>query len=152
MKHIVSRSESPVKPLQSPIPLRVLSSEEAVDTVVYSSRKGFLRQEIGSEVFESHPRYARHPLAGNIGAYGEYRNYLSGMGDTEKAFVIAVSHLGNYPVVGGLAVNWDDDGVCIDSNLTLYDGSFSSALINAINNMVALGRAISKRVFSRLYV
>ena len=137
MKHIVSRSESPVKPLQSPIPLRVLSSEEAVDTVVYSSRKGFLRQEIGSEVFESHPRYARHPLAGNIGAYGEYRNYLSGMGDTEKAFVIAVSHLGNYPVVGGLAVNWDDDGVCIDSNLTLYDGSFSSALINAINNMVA---------------
>ena len=127
------------------IPLRVLSSEEAVDTVVYSSRKGFLRQEIGSEVFESHPRYARHPLAGNIGAYGEYRNYLSGMGDTEKAFVIAVSHLGNYPVVGGLAVNWDDDGVCIDSNLTLYDGSFSSALINAINNMVALGRAISKK-------
>ena len=145
MKHIVSRPDETETKQQSPIPLQIQSSEQEVETVVYSSRKGFLRQEIGSDVFESHPQYARHPLAGNIGTYGEYRNYLSGMGDTEKAFVIAVSHLGNYPVVGGLAVNWDDGGVYIDSSLTLYDAKFSTALVNAINNMVALGRAISKK-------
>ena len=144
MKHIVSRPNE-AGAVQSPIPLRVQSSDDPVETVVYSSRKGFLRQEIGSDVFESHPRYAKHPLAGNISSYGEYRNYLSGMGDTEKAFVVAVSHLGKYPVVGGLALNWDDGGVYIDSSLTLYDTQFSTALINAIGNLVALGRAISKK-------
>ena len=146
MKHIVSRSESPLELQEkSLIPLFVASSDESLETVVYSSRKGFLRQEIGSDVFDAQPRYAKHPLAGNIGAYGEYKNYLSGMGDTEKAFVIAVSHLGCYPVVGGLAVNWDDGGVYIDSSLTLYDGSLAPALSNGINNVVSLGRAISKK-------
>jgi non-specific serine/threonine protein kinase len=146
MKHIVSRTESALnKPQQSLIPLLIKTSPESIETVVYSSRKGFLRQEIGSDVFDAQPRYAKHPLAGNIGAYGEYKNYLSGMGDTEKAFVIAVSHLGCYPVVGGLAVNWDDGGVYIDSNLSLYDADFAPALINAINNLVSLGRAISKK-------
>ena len=145
MKHIVSRAEPDSKAqAQSLIPLIITSSDEAVETVVYSSRKGFLRQEIGSDVFDAQPRYAKHPLVGNISAYGEYKNYLSGMGDTEKAFVIAVSHLGCYPAVGGLAVNWDDGGVYIDSNLTLYDADYAPALINAINNMVSLGRAISK--------
>ena len=146
MKHIVSRSESvPNKQEKSLIPLLIKTSAESLETVVYSSRKGFLRQEIGSDVFEAQPRYAKHPLVGNIGAYGEYKNYLSGMGDTEKAFVIAVSHLGCYPVVGGLAVNWDDGGVYIDSSLSLYDADFAPALISAINNVVSLGRAISKK-------
>jgi non-specific serine/threonine protein kinase len=146
MKHIVSRAEPASKAqAQSLIPLLITSSDEAVETVVYSSRKGFLRQEIGSDVFDAQPRYAKHPLVGNISAYGEYKNYLSGMGDTEKAFVIAVSHLGCYPAEGGLAVNWDDGGVYIDSNLTLYDADYAPALINAINNMVSLGRAISKK-------
>ena len=146
MKHIVSRAEPASKAqVQSLIPLLITSSDEAVETVVYSSRKGFLRQEIGSDVFDAQPRYAKHPLVGNLAAYGEYKNYLSGMGDTEKAFVIAVSHLGCYPAVGGLAVNWDDGGVYIDSNLTLYDADYAPALINAINNVVALGRAISKK-------
>jgi len=146
MKHIVSRTESAENtPEQSLIPLLITSSDEAVETVVYSSRKGFLRQEIGSEVFDAQPRYAKHPLAGNLRGYGEYKNYLSGMGDTEKAFVVAVSHLGCYPVVGGLAVNWDDGGVYIDSNLSLYDADLAPALIRAINNLVSLGRAISKK-------
>ena len=146
MKHIVSRSE-PVKEAceESLIPLQITSSEVAVETVVYSSRKGFLRQEIGSDMFEAQPRYAKHPLAGNIGAYGEYKNYLSGMGDTEKAFVIAVTHLGHYPVVGGLAVRWDDGGVYIDSSLNLYDAEYAPALINGINNVISLGRAINKK-------
>ncbi len=146
MKHIVSRTESAeITPEQSPIPLLITSSAEAVETVVYSSRKGFLRQEIGSEVFDAQPRYAKHPLAGNLRGYGEYKNYLSGMGDTEKAFVVAVSHLGCYPVVGGLAVNWDDGGIYIDSNLSLCDTELAPALIRAINNLVSLGRAISKK-------
>jgi non-specific serine/threonine protein kinase len=146
MKHIVSRAE-PISNTQeqSLIPLLITSTDEAVETVVYSSRKGFLRQEIGSDVFDAQPRYAKHPLVGNISAYGEYKNYLSGMGDTEKAFVIAVSHLGCYPAVGGLAVNWDDGGVYIDSSLTLYDADYAPALINAINNVISLGRAISKK-------
>jgi len=146
MKHIVSRDKSAEnKPEQSLIPLQVTTSDEAVETVVYSSRKGFLRQEIGSEVFDAQPRYAKHPIAGSLGGYGEYKNYLSGMGDTEKAFVIAVSHLGCYPVVGGLAVNWDDGGVYIDSNLSLYDADFAPALISAINNVVSLARALNKK-------
>ncbi len=146
MKHIVSPQGSAEEALpESQIPLLIASSAEVVETVVYSSRRGFLRREIGSEVFDSHPHYAEHPLAGNLQGYGEYKNYLSGMGDTEKAFVIAVSHLGCYPVVGGLAVNWDDGGVYIDSNLSLYDPSLAPALINAINNLVTLGRAISKK-------
>ena len=65
------------------------------------------------------------------------------MGDTEKAFIIAVSHLGRYPVVGGLALNWDQDKVYIDSSLNLYDANLAPALTSAINNMVHLARAIS---------
>ena len=57
---------------------------------------------------------------------------------TEKAFIIAVSHLGRYPVVGGLALNWDDNGVYIDSSLNLYDANLAPALVSAINNMVHL--------------
>lgn len=144
MKHIVSRSTPSVE-AQSLVPLVIKASEESIETVVYSSRKGFLRQEIGSEAFEAQPRYAVHPLVGNIGGYGEHKNYLSGMGDTEKAFVTAVSHLGRYPAVGGLAINWSDGGVYIDSSLTLYDVNLQPALINAINNMVSLGRAISSQ-------
>ena len=30
-----------------------------------------------------------------------YKHYLQGMGETEKAFVAAVSRLGKYPIVGG---------------------------------------------------
>ena len=104
-----------------------------------------MRQEIGAAAFFAQPNYSKHPLAGDLGAYGELRNYLSGMGDTEKAFVIAVSHLGRYPLVGGLAVHWDDGGVYIDSSLNLYDAGLAPALATAVNNVVHLGRAINKK-------
>ena len=81
----------------------------------------------------------------DAGEYGHYKNYLSGMGDSEKAFIIAVSHLGRYPVVGGLALNWDDNGVYIDSSLNLYNANLAPALVSAINNMVHLARAISNK-------
>ena len=149
MKHIVTRPRSAGKATAAPeqplIPVAIVSSDQHLETVVYSSRKGFLCQEIGAEAFMAQTQYSQHPLAGDLEAYGQYRNYLSGMGDTEKAFVIAVGHLGRYPVVGGLAVNWDDGGVYIDSSLNLYEAQLAPALTTAINNVVHLGRAISKK-------
>ena len=143
MKHIVSTStpetSNPSLPL---IPFVITSSDanEQLETVVYSSRKSFLRAEIGADKFDA--QAARDVDAAD---YGHYKNYLSGMGDTEKAFIIAVSHLGRYPVVGGLAINWDDGGVYLDSSLNLYDANLAPALVNAINNMVHLARAISNK-------
>ena len=152
MKHIISRSGSASETRAPEIPLIPVafvsastSSTEKLETVVYSSRKGFLRQQIGAEAFFAQPNYTRHPLAGDLGGYCDDRNYITGMGDTEKAFVIAVTHLGRFPVIGGLAVNWDHGGVYIDSSLNLYDAELSAALIAAINNVVHLGRAISKK-------
>ena len=148
MKHIISRTGPANKtaiPEVQLIPIAYLASNEKLEPVVYSSRKGFLRQQIGAEAFFAQPNYSKHPLAGDLGGYRDDRNYLSGMGDTEKAFVIAVTHLGRYPVIGGLALNWDEDGVSIDSSLNLYDKQLAPALTTAINNVVHLGRAISKK-------
>ncbi|MBN7797599.1 protein kinase domain-containing protein [Parahaliea mediterranea] len=106
-----------------------------IDSVVYSSRKSFLRQEMPEKlVADVDPT--------ELDRY--YKNYLEGMGDTEKAFVIAVSHLGHYPVVGGLAIHWSERGMHIDSNLNLYDAELYPAFTSAVNNVVHLGRAISK--------
>ncbi|MDC3261388.1 protein kinase [bacterium] len=101
MKHIVSRTRAATEAAISALPLipvalvaSNLSSTATLETVVYSSRKGFLRQQIGAEAFFAQPNYSKHPLAGDLGGYRDDRNYLSGMGDTEKAFVVAVTHLG----------------------------------------------------------
>jgi len=152
MKHIVDRARPATEANEAAMPLipvalvaSNLSTTAKLETVVYSSRKGFLRQQIGAEAFFAQPNYSKHPLAGDLGGYRDDRNYLSGMGDTEKAFVIAVTHLGRYPLIGGLAVNWDDGGVYIDSSLNLYDRQLDPALTTAINNVVHLGRAISKK-------
>ena len=152
MKHIISRTPltNQIAGVEVPlIPVAFVDSNvspnEQLETVVYSSRKGFLRQQIGAEAFFAQPHYSKHPLAGDLGGYRDDRHYLSGMGDTEKAFVIAVTHLGRYPVIGGLALNWDDGGVYIDSSLNLYSQQLAPALAAAINNVVHLGRAISKK-------
>jgi non-specific serine/threonine protein kinase len=152
MKHIVSRTEPVIKTLTAEVPLIPVAlanaddpATEKLETVVYSSRKGFLRQQIGAEAFFAQPNYSKHPLAGDLGGYRDDRNYLTGMGDTEKAFVIAVTHLGHYPVIGGLALSWDEEAVSIDSSLNLHDRQVPPALTVAINNVVHLGRAISKK-------
>ncbi|UVW36070.1 phosphotransferase [SAR92 clade bacterium H455] len=152
MKHIVDRARPATEANEAAMPLipvalvaSNLSTSAKLETVVYSSRKGFLRQQIGAEAFFAQPNYSKHPLAGDLGGYRDDRNYLSGMGDTEKAFVIAVTHLGCYSLIGGLAVNWDDGGVYIDSSLNLYDRQLEPALTTAINNVVHLGRALSKK-------
>ena len=137
MKHIVTTRHGTGASSDdvSLIPVYMTRSEEKLDTVVYSSRKSFLRQEMNQETFAMVD-------ATELDKY--YKNYLSGMGDTEKAFIVAVAHLGNFPVVGGLAMRWDHGGIYIDSNLNLYDPSLMPAFVNAVNNMVYLGRAICK--------
>jgi len=117
------------------IPIWLDTADQTLETVVYSSRKGFLRQEMAAKSIAAVD-------ATELDKY--YKNYLSGMGDTEKAFVTAVSHLGHYPVVGGLAIRWQDKGVYIDSSLNLADESLRPAFIGAVNNMVYLARAIRK--------
>lgn len=140
MKHIVTEprrggAPRPPVPEQALIPVWLSQRFRDIDSVVYSSRKSFLRREIAEEIVA-----AVDPT--ELDRY--YKNYLEGMGDTEKAFIIAVTHLGYFPVVGGLAIHWDDAGMYIDSSLNLYDRALLPAFTTAVNNMVHLGRAISK--------
>lgn len=123
------------EPAKALIPSWVKLKEKEIDTVVYSSRKSFLRAEAYTENTE-----LRYMNDAQFERY--YKNYLQGMGETEKAFVSAVSRLGKYPVVGGLAVRWQDEGVYIDSSLNLYDKSMQRSFESSINNVVSLARAI----------
>jgi non-specific serine/threonine protein kinase len=118
------------------IPTWIKQSKRDIDTVVYSSRKSFLRAE-QQQVDE---------LQGMNDAQFEryYKHYLQGMGETEKAFVAAVGRLGKYPVVGGLAINWQQQGVYIDSSLNLYDPDKQVAFDASVNNLVHLARAIKR--------
>lgn len=118
------------------LPVWIAQEDQAIETVVYSSRKSFLRQEVDREKLED---------VDDAELEKYYKNYLSGMADTEKAFVTAVAHLSHYPIVGGLAMHWDEKGINIDSSLKLYDRSMAPALYSAVNNIVHLGRAINKQ-------
>jgi non-specific serine/threonine protein kinase len=119
------------------IPTRVSPHYKVIDTVVYSSRKSFLRIEVYQT--EQELRYIDDAQFERY-----YKNYMQGMGDTEKAFVAAVSRLGKYPVVGGLAVRWEDTGVYIDSSLNLYDTSLQKSFESSVNNVVHFARAINR--------
>ena len=117
------------------IPSRHHAEYKEIDTVVYSSRKSFLREE-GDEGNLHHINDAQFERY--------YKNFMQGMGETEKAFVSAVSRIGKYPVVGGIVVRWKDNGVYIDSSLNLYDKSVQSSFDAAVNNVVHLARAIKR--------
>jgi non-specific serine/threonine protein kinase len=119
------------------IPSRVSPHYKEIDTVVYSSRKSFLRIEVYQA--EQELRYIDDAQFERY-----YKNYMQGMGDTEKAFVAAVSRLGKYPVVGGLAVRWEDTGVYIDSSLNLYDTTLQTSFEASVNNVVHFARAINR--------
>jgi non-specific serine/threonine protein kinase len=110
-------------------------SDEVIDTVVYGSRKSFLRESTGSSQFSD---------VDDAQLEKYYKNFLMGMGDTEKAFIAAVGRLGNFPVVGGLAIRWQADGVYIDSNLTLFDPRLKTSFESAVNNMVHLAQGIHR--------
>lgn len=117
------------------LPVWVSPQRRELDTVVYSSRKSFLRE---------HNEELDIAYVDDVQLERYYKNYLEGMGETEKAFIAAVSRLGRYPVVGGLAIHWQAGGIYIDSSLNLYDQSLSQAFALAVNNVVTLARAIGK--------
>lgn len=107
-----------------------------IDTVVYSSRKAFLREAHSEETLND---------VNDVQLDRYYKQFMQGMGETEKAFLASVSRLGKYPVVGGLAVRWEREGVYIDSSLNLHDPALKPAFIEAVNNMVHLARAIHRQ-------
>ncbi len=117
------------------LPVQLQQDVKELDTVVYSSRKSFLRE---------HSEEAGIQYVDDVQLERYYKNYLEGMGETEKAFVAAVSRLARYPVVGGLAIHWQQQGVYIDCNLHLYDAKLYSAFSLAVNNVVYLAQAIGK--------
>lgn len=115
------------------------SSQESgreIDTVVYSSRKAFLRQEGAVETLND---------VNDVQLDRYYKNFMQGMGETEKAFLAAVSRLGRYPVEGGLAVRWEADGVYVDTSLNLHDAKLKTAFTIAVNNMVNLAQAVYRQ-------
>nr|WP_136252296.1 protein kinase [Ningiella ruwaisensis] len=119
------------------LPTWISGTKKDIETVVYSSRKSFLRQQSG--VDSAHLNYLNDAQFERY-----YKNYLQGMGETEKAFISAVSRLGKYPVVGGLAIRWEKDGIYVDSSLKLYDPALQNAFDRAVDNLVIFARAINR--------
>jgi non-specific serine/threonine protein kinase len=136
MKNLVL-NENIHQPHISLIPTQVSAYKKEIDSVVYSSRKSFLRIEAYQA--EQELRYIDDAQFERY-----YKNYMQGMGDTEKAFVAAISRLGKYPVVGGLAVRWEETGVYIDSSLNLYDSTHKKSFESSVNNVVHFARAINR--------
>lgn len=118
------------------VPIWTRLSDREIDTVVYSSRKTFLRQEGAPETLND---------VNDVQLDRYYKNFMQGMGETEKAFLAAVSRLGRYPVEGGLAVRWEPDGVYVDTSLNLHDPELKTAFTTAVNNMVHLAQAIYRQ-------
>lgn len=130
---MIDLPESPTPPQ---VPVWVRASDQEIDTVVYSSRKSFLREEGAPETLSD---------VNDVQLDRYYKNFMQGMGETEKAFLAAVSRLGRYPVEGGLAVRWETDGIYIDTSLNLHDPALKSAFVQAVNNMVYLAQAIYRK-------
>ncbi|WP_226598010.1 protein kinase domain-containing protein [Marinobacter nauticus] len=126
----------PERPTIPQVPVWVRASGQEIDTVVYSSRKSFLREEGAPETLSD---------VNDVQLDRYYKNFMQGMGETEKAFLAAVSRLGRYPVEGGLAVRWETDGIYIDTSLNLHDPTLKSAFVQAVNNMVYLAQAIYRK-------
>ncbi len=128
--------ELPSTALQPLVPVWVRPQTRIMDSVVYSSRKAFLKEE-GVE---------HHYLdIDDVQFDRYYKNFLQGMGETEKAFLAAVSRLGQFPVVGGLAVRWETEGVYIDSSLNLYNPGQREAFVATVNNLVNLARSVYRQ-------
>ncbi|QJR82595.1 protein kinase [Alteromonas pelagimontana] len=122
---------------QAFIPTWVAKSAKEIETVVYSSRKSYLRQH--AENAENELKYINDAQFERY-----YKNYLQGMGETEKGFVSAVSRLGRFPVVGGIAIRWEPDGIYVDSSLNLYNNDVKGAFEQSVNNVITLARAIHR--------
>lgn len=117
------------------IPIWDLSRERDVETVIYSSRKSFLKEHTNVDPIKKMDDFQLEKY---------YRNFMADMGDTEKGFIAAVGRLSQYSIVGGLAIHWRETGIFIDSNLALYNLEEKKSLILAVNNMVTLARGIRR--------
>ena len=106
------------------------------DTVVYSSRKQFLRQADSDQ---------RLSDVNDAQLERYYREFLFDTGDTEKAFLAAISRLAKYPVVGGLSFHWKQDSLFVESSLVLYDESLQLAFQDAVDNTVKLAQGIEQK-------
>ncbi|WP_119977263.1 serine/threonine protein kinase [Shewanella algidipiscicola] len=133
--HRLHLPELPRPPLKPDIPVWSLPRSKEVETVSYSSRKSFLKEHNSDD-----------PIAkmDDLQLEKYYRNFMAGMGDTEKGFIAAVGRVGQYSIVGGLAIHWQESGVYIDSNLATYNRDEKAALVLAVNNMVTLARGIRR--------
>jgi non-specific serine/threonine protein kinase len=134
LQHLVT-PDLPLLSTDALLPVWTSAKTQELDTVVYSSRKSFLREHSDEEGIQ---------YIDDVQLERYYKNYLEGMGETEKAFVAAVSRLGRYPVVGGIAIHWQSSGVYIDSSLNLFDERLQKAFAVAVNNVVQLARSIAK--------
>ena len=134
LQHLVT-PDLPLLSTDAVLPVWLSDKTQELDTVVYSSRKSFLREHSDEDGIQ---------YIDDVQLERYYKNYLEGMGETEKAFVAAVSRLGRYPVVGGIAIHWQSTGVYIDSSLNLFDASLQKAFAVAVNNVVQLARSIAK--------
>ena len=137
LKQMVLSDNPTVFQCTSKIPVwikaKVAGRAGEMDTVVYGSRKSFLREESQADSLRD---------IDDVQLEKYYKNYLMGMGDNEKAFIAALGRLGNFPVVGGLAIRWNKEGVYIDSNLTLFDPDLKVSFESAVNNMIHLAQGI----------
>jgi non-specific serine/threonine protein kinase len=132
LNHLVIPDLSEPEPVPN-LPVWIGDTDRNIDTVVYSSRKSFLREQF--------PDFDVDAIEDEqLDKY--YKNFLQGMGETEKGFVAAVSRLGRYPMVGGLAVKWSPEGVRFESAFSLFDASMKRAFVQSLNNMVSLARAL----------
>ncbi|MGZ9897308.1 protein kinase domain-containing protein [Shewanella gaetbuli] len=134
-KHHILLPDIPYLPTKADIPIWVQPKVKAIETVSYSSRKSFLKEHNTQDPID-------HIDDVQVDKY--YRNFMAGMGDTEKGFIAAVGKLAQYPIVGGLAIHWQPSGVYIDSNLATYDPQVKTALTLAVNNMVTIARGIKR--------
>ncbi|ODS14262.1 protein kinase domain-containing protein [Pseudoalteromonas tetraodonis] len=112
------------------------SQDPEPETVVYSSRKQFLRQA-------DHKQQLLDVNDAQLDRY--YKEFLFDTGDTEKAFLASISRLAKYPVVGGLSFHWKDESLYVESSLIMYEETLATAFTDAVNNTVMLAQAISQK-------
>ena len=125
----------PMPQAKALLPIHFAPTPKDIDTVVYSSRKSFLMEDLDpSHVADIKDVQLEH----------YYKNYLAGMGENEKAFLAAVSRLGKFPVVGGLVIKWGEQSVSIDSSLSVFDKSLEKSFSEVVDNLVYLARAIQR--------
>nr|WP_247684812.1 serine/threonine protein kinase [Pseudoalteromonas luteoviolacea] len=121
---------------KAPIPFWVTHLQEQPDTVVYSSRKQFLRRA-------DHNQQLLDVNDAQLDRY--YKEFLFDTGDTEKAFLASISRLAKYPVVGGLSFHWQEESVFVESSLMLHDESLDVAFTDAVNATVMLAQGIEQK-------